>query len=136
MNANTTTAEPPVCGMSLTPAHSWGLLFKSCELSCRVTESGGATATCTANLEVHSCKSFFALFQSRHGSRARTTKTQYRKFETNIPRKGIARPQSQFPHSRVCEGFIYSHNRSTCSAVDRSWEYINRSQTHECGYWD
>ncbi len=20
--------------------------------------------------------------------------------------------------------------------VDRSWEYINRSQTHECGYWD
>jgi hypothetical protein len=28
-------------------------------------------------------------------------KEQYRKFETNIPRKGIARPQSQFPHSRV-----------------------------------
>jgi hypothetical protein len=20
--------------------------------------------------------------------------------------------------------------------VDRSWEYINRSQTHECGSWD
>jgi hypothetical protein len=20
--------------------------------------------------------------------------------------------------------------------VDRSWEYINRSQTHECGNWD
>ncbi len=25
-------------------------------------------------------------------------KNQYRKFQTNIPRKGIARPQSQFPH--------------------------------------
>jgi hypothetical protein len=20
--------------------------------------------------------------------------------------------------------------------VDEFWEYINRSQTHECGYWD
>jgi hypothetical protein len=28
-----------------------------------------------------------------------TAKTQYRKFETNIPRKGIARPQSQFQQS-------------------------------------
>ncbi len=41
-------------------------------------------------------------------------KTQYRKFETNISRKGIARPQSQFPHSCVCEWFIYSHDRSAC----------------------
>ncbi len=71
-----------------------------------------------------------------------TAKTQYRKFETNIPRKGIARPQSQFPHSYVCERFINSHDRSAYSAagkyVDRSWEYIhvNRSQTHECGDWD
>ena len=36
-----------------------------------------------------------------------TAKTQYRKFETNILRKGIARPQSQFPHSCVCERSIY-----------------------------
>ncbi len=45
--------------------------------------------------------------------------------------QGIARPQSQFPHSGVCERFIYSHDRSAYSAagntyVDRSWEYINR----------
>jgi hypothetical protein len=33
-------------------------------------------------------------------------------FETSIPRKGIARLQSQFPHSFVCERFIYSHDRS------------------------
>jgi hypothetical protein len=30
-----------------------------------------------------------------------TAKKQYRKFETKIPRKEIARPQSQFPHSCV-----------------------------------
>jgi hypothetical protein len=28
-----------------------------------------------------------------------TSKTQYQKFETNIPRKEIARPQSLFPNS-------------------------------------
>ncbi len=44
-------------------------------------------------------------------------KTQNRKFETNIPRKGIARPQSQFPHSCVCERFIYSAN----SAAGNMW---------------
>ncbi len=71
-----------------------------------------------------------------------TAKPQYRKFETNIPRIGIARPQSQFPHLLVCvcERFIYSHDRSTYSAagkyMDRSWEYIKRSQTHEWGNWD
>ncbi len=44
----------------------------------------------------------------------------------NIPRKGIARLQSQFPHSCACERFIYSHHWSAYSAVekyvDRSWE--------------
>ena len=61
------------------------------------------------------------------------------KIRNNIPRRGIARPQFQFPHSCVCERFIYSHDRSTYSAagkyVDQSWEYINRSQTHECRNW-
>ncbi len=46
-----------------------------------------------------------------------TAKNQCRKFETNIPRKWIARPQSQFPHSCVCEQFIYSHNRPANSAA-------------------
>jgi hypothetical protein len=46
-----------------------------------------------------------------------TAKTQYRKFETYIPRKGIARPQSQFPHS--CERFIYSHDRSAFSPAGK-----------------
>jgi hypothetical protein len=53
-----------------------------------------------------------------------TAKTQYRKFETNIPRKGIARPQFQFPHSCVCERFIHSHNRSDYSAAGK---YVDRS---------
>jgi hypothetical protein len=64
-----------------------------------------------------------------------TAMTQYRRFERNIHRKRI----SQFPHSCVSERFIYSH-RSGYSAtgkyVDRSWEYINRLQTHECGNWE
>jgi hypothetical protein len=41
-----------------------------------------------------------------------TAKTQHRKFETKIPRKGIARPQSQCPHSCVCKRLIYSQDRS------------------------
>ncbi len=64
------------------------------------------------------------------------------KFETNIPRKGIARPQSQFPPSNesVSDLYMYYHRRSPffcCRKyVNRSWEYINRSQTHEGGNWD
>jgi hypothetical protein len=60
--------------------------------------------------------------------------------DTNIPRKGIARPQSQFHHSCVCERFINSTNRSAYCAtgkyVDQSWENINRSQIHDWGNWD
>jgi hypothetical protein len=37
---------------------------------------------------------------------------------TNISRKGIARAQSR-PHSRVCERFIYSHDRSAYSAAGK-----------------
>ncbi len=54
--------------------------------------------------------------------------------------QGIARPRSQFLHLCVCERFKYSHDRSAIFVagkyVDRSWEYINRSQTHECGNSD
>jgi hypothetical protein len=56
----------------------------------------------------------------------RTAKKQYRKFEINIPRKGIdiprkgiARPQFPIPHSCVCRRFIYSHDRSTYSAAGK-----------------
>jgi hypothetical protein len=69
-----------------------------------------------------------------------TAKTQYRKFEINIPRKGIPRPKAQIPHSYVCERFIYSHDRSAYVAagkyVDRSWELKNHSQTHEYRKWE
>ncbi len=40
----------------------------------------------------------------------------------------------------VCERFIYSQDQSAYCAAgkykDRFWEYINRSQTHECGNRD
>jgi hypothetical protein len=45
-----------------------------------------------------------------------TAKTKYRNFETTIHRKGISGFQSQFPHSCVCERFIYSHDQSAYSA--------------------
>jgi hypothetical protein len=48
-------------------------------------------------------------------------KNQFRKFETNNPRKGITLPQSQFPHSCVCERLIYSHDRSAYSAAGNMW---------------
>jgi hypothetical protein len=40
-------------------------------------------------------------------SNPRPAKTLYQKFDTNIPKK-----------------------------VDRSWDYINRSQIHKCGNWE
>jgi hypothetical protein len=49
-------------------------------------------------------------------------------FETNIPRKGITRPQSQFPHSCVCDRFIYSHDRSAYLFCCR--KYVDRSCIH------
>ncbi len=62
------------------------------------------------------------------------------KSQIGIPRKGIAKHQSQFPHSRDCEQFIYSQDWSTyfpaAEKADRLWEYMNPSQTHECGNWD
>ncbi len=61
-----------------------------------------------------------------------TAKTKCRKPETNIPRKGISGPQSQFPHSCVCERIIYSHDGSAFSAGGNMWtdsgNIINNSQ--------
>ncbi len=48
----------------------------------------------------------------------RTThcKNKMPKIWKNIPRKGISGPQSQFPHSRVCDRIIYSQDGSAFSA--------------------
>jgi hypothetical protein len=47
------------------------------------------------------------------------------------PKRNCAASLSQFPHSCVCELFMYSQNRSTyfpiAEQADRSWEYKNRS---------
>jgi hypothetical protein len=46
---------------------------------------------------------------------------------------------SQFLHSYICERFLYFQDRSVyfsaAKYVDRFWEYINRSQTHDCRNW-
>ncbi len=70
-----------------------------------------------------------------------TAKKQYRKFETNIPRKGIARLQSQFTFMFLWAIYIlYSSDQSAYSAagkyVSQAWEFRERSQIHECGNWD
>jgi hypothetical protein len=39
----------------------------------------------------------------------------------NIPRKGISGPQSQFPHSFVCERIIFSDDGSAFSAGGNMW---------------
>ncbi len=60
--------------------------------------------------------------------------------ETVISKTELECSVSQFQHSCICERFIYFQDRSAYSTagkyVDWSWEYINRSQTHECGNWD
>jgi hypothetical protein len=44
-----------------------------------------------------------------------------------FPEKGIALPQSQFPHSCVCERFIYSQDRSTYCRIGRPMVGIYKS---------
>ncbi len=58
------------------------------------------------------------------------------KFDLCSPRKESVHPQSQSPHSCLCEQFIYSHLFPAAEKADRPWEYINRSQKHECRNWD
>ncbi len=67
--------------------------------------------------------------------------TLQRKSHLCVPRKGLARPQSQFPHSCVCERFIFPglihifSCRRICKLIVGIY-CINHSQTHECGNWD
>ncbi len=57
-----------------------------------------------------------------------------------FPKKNDNVLSPHFLHSYIFERFIYFQDRSAYSAVgkyvDGSWEYINRSHTHECGNWD
>ncbi len=68
--------------------------------------------------------------------------TLQRKSHLCIPFLGIARLQSQFPHSCVCERFrfIYSQDRSTyfpAALTGRlNWKYLNLSQIYECRNWE
>jgi hypothetical protein len=56
------------------------------------------------------------------------------KFKTNIPSKGIARPQFNF-HIPVSVSDFY--DKSAYSAAGNMWtDPANRSQKHECGNWD
>ncbi len=59
-----------------------------------------------------------------------------RKSDLCIPRNETAQPRSKFLHG---ERFLYIPRIGLlfgCSKIGRSWEYMNRSQIHECGNWE
>jgi hypothetical protein len=63
--------------------------------------------------------------------------TLYRKSNLCIRRIGIARPQSQFLHSCVCERFPGSVHIFGYSKIDGpSWKCTNLSQIYECRNWE
>ncbi len=99
---------------------------------------------CPTYLDQRSTLSYSAsnLLENMKRATGHTAKRHCRKFETIISKKGnnfaASVPISEF--RCLWAIYIYSHNRSAYSAagkyVDRSWEYKNRTQTHECGNWD
>ncbi len=75
------------------------------------------------------------LQQSLYHRNISSLKTIYalqRNFELCIPRKGIARPESQFPHSCVCERSIYFPrlvHLFSCCRIGRPIMGIHKSLT-------
>ncbi len=74
------------------------------------------------------------LFWNTRNLRAEIFRTLQRNLDLGIPRKGIARPQSQFPHSSVCERSIYTHVRPTPIFLQQNCR--NCSQKHGRRNWD
>jgi hypothetical protein len=60
-------------------------------------------------------------FSLLNGLSARISHALQRKSHLFSPRTGIARPQFQFPHSCVCERFIYSQDWSTY-LLQQNWQ--------------
>jgi hypothetical protein len=74
-----------------------------------------------------------------HTCQHRAASTLQRKSYLCISFLGITRPQSQFPHSCVCERFIYSKDRSTYFLQhNRQIDGGNNKIAHrqKCGNWD
>jgi hypothetical protein len=64
-----------------------------------------------------------------------------RNFDLCIPRKGTARGLSPNFHIHVPVGDLYIATIGppiflAAEYADRSWEYINRTEKHECRKWD
>ncbi len=63
-----------------------------------------------------------------------------RKSHLYIPRKGIVRPQSRFPHSCVCACERFYSRIGPCIFLQQNRQTVvgiyNRSQTHKCGNCD
>ena len=85
-------------------------------------EQGSANWQCGYSLEEQPSKRNNCNFSFKNSSDAH---------EINIPRKGIARPQSQFPHLCVCERCIYSHGsvclfccRKICGPIQKIYKSL------------
>jgi hypothetical protein len=102
-------SHSPISYPTLTLCRCCPQVSRACDLAC-----------CPTGRPSHSSSllsSSFLLSSWQHRYAPCTAKTKFRKFETNIPGKGISGSQFQFPHSCVCERIIYSHDGSAFSAV-------------------
>jgi hypothetical protein len=76
---------------------------------------------------VYFCYIFHFTFQARQVYQILiqnlSSATLQQQFRLYIPVLGIARPQPQFPHSCVCERFIYSQDRSTYF-IQQKWQTL------------
>jgi hypothetical protein len=73
-----------------------------------------------------------------HKSRMPLQRHNTENLKQSFPEKEMRGLRPDF-HIYVSVSDLYSIDRSAYSGagyVDRSWEYINRSQTHECEVWD
>ncbi len=81
-------------------------------------------------------KGGWGCYSTRPHSFLHTAKTKYRNFESNIGNIGVSVPISTFMRLWVIYIFPPSVGLFCWRKyVDRSWDYINRSHTHECGNW-
>ncbi len=85
------------------------MLFSDWDQSSEYKDPSSGSPTLRSSHSCHHCLRGTQLVrQQTYNGRLcnlQTSKTHYRKFKTDISRKGIARPQSQIPHSCVFPPF-------------------------------
>ncbi len=76
-------------------------------------------------------------YQCPHHCLIRTAKTQYRNLKQIFPEKELrGHSPNSYIHVSVSDLYIPTIGRLPILLQGRLWEYIDRSQTHECGHCD